>query len=66
MSESNNDDVGDNDDDDDDYDEDDVEGIKSEKLHKPPVNLEVSSVWNFLSRFKIIFSFKHNIVFNLY
>jgi len=29
---------------DDDYDEDDVEGIKSEKLHKPPVNLEVSNV----------------------
>jgi len=29
--------------DDDDYDEDDVEGIKSEKLHKPPTNLEVSN-----------------------
>lgn len=27
-----------------DYDEDDVEGIKSEKLHKPPVNLEVSTL----------------------
>ena len=30
--------------DDDDYDEDDVEGIKSEKLHKPPTDLEVSNV----------------------
>lgn len=28
---------------DDDYDEDDVEGIKSEKLHKPPLDLEVST-----------------------
>lgn len=28
---------------DDDYDEDDVEGIKSEKLHKPPIDLEVSA-----------------------
>jgi nucleolar complex protein 2 len=39
---------GSNEDDDDDYDEDDVEGIKSEKLHKPPVNLEVSDVAVFL------------------
>lgn len=30
-------------DDDDDYDEYDVEGIKSEKIHKPPTNLEVSN-----------------------
>lgn len=44
---SNDDDGGDdngNGDSDDDYDEDDVEGIKSEKLHKPPVNLEVSNI----------------------
>lgn len=40
---SNDDDDDDNGDSDDDYDEDDVEGIKSEKLHKPPVNLEVSN-----------------------
>lgn len=31
-------------DDDDDYDEYDVEGIKSEKIHKPPTDLEVSNV----------------------
>lgn len=45
MSQSNDDDDDDDDGvgDDDDYDEDDVEGIKSEKLHKPPVNLEVSN-----------------------
>lgn len=44
MSQSNDDDgVGDSDEDND-YDEDDVEGIKSEKLHKPPVNLEVSTL----------------------
>jgi len=36
-----------NDDDDDDYDEDDVEGIKNQKLHKPPLNLEVSRVLYF-------------------
>ncbi|XP_026804371.1 nucleolar complex protein 2 homolog [Rhopalosiphum maidis] len=30
-------------DDDDDYDEYDVEGIKSEKIHKPPTNLEIGS-----------------------
>lgn len=30
---------------DDDYDEDDTEGIKSEKLHKPPKDLEVSNVY---------------------
>lgn len=39
VSQSNNDD----DDDDDDYDEDDVEGIKNQKLHKPPLNLEIGS-----------------------
>lgn len=30
--------------DDDDYYEDDLEGIRSEKLHKPPKNLEVNYV----------------------
>jgi len=44
MSQSNDDDDVGGSDEDTDYDEDDVEGIKSEKLHKPPVNLEVSTL----------------------
>lgn len=47
MSQSNDDDDDDGGDDDD-YDEDDVEGIKSEKLHKPPMNLEVSNMEMFV------------------
>lgn len=36
--------------DDDDYDEDDVEGIKSEKIHKPPTDLEVTNLFFFINQ----------------